>query len=253
MAKRTVKARTTTAQSAKRSKPAAKKPTPKSKAAAAAKKSPKKAATTRTLKARATSKGRPAATSKAASGKAAAKKAAVKKPASRKAVAKKRPIAAKKPAAKVVKVVRKRAKKPAGKKAALRNRLSSIDVRRRELEEMVPSPPSSLNMNRRSSAARTGREEMAEHRADHATMTPSITGGDVDANVEDAYFTGDEAPGGDNSTPDQDIVDDIGKALGVEYQDNEELQGANKLEERDKHRWELDPASAEDYRDRDKD
>lgn len=118
---------------------------------------------------------------------------------------------------------------------------------------MVPSPPSSLNMNRRSSAARTGREEMAEHRADHATMTPSITGGDVDANVEDAYFTGDEAPGGDNSTPDQDIVDDIGKALGVEYQDNEELQGANKLEERDKHRWELDPASAEDYRDRDKD
>ena len=35
---------------------------------------------------------------------------------------------------------------------------------------------------------------------------------------------GDEAPGGDNPTPDQDIVDDIGKALGVEYQDNEELQ-----------------------------
>lgn len=91
---------------------------------------------------------------------------------------------------------------------------------------------------------------MAEHRADHATMTPSITGGDVDADVEDAYFTGDEAPGGDNPTPDQDIVDEIGKALGVEYQDNEELQGANKLEERDKHRWELDPASSEDYRDR---
>jgi hypothetical protein len=117
----------------------------------------------------------------------------------------------------------------------------------------VPSPPSSLNLDRRGTAARTGRDEMASHRADHATMTPSITGGDVDANVEDAYFTGDEAPGGDNPTPDQDIVDEIGKALGVEYQDNEELQGAGKLEERDKHRWELDPASAEDYRDRDKD
>ena len=52
-----------------------------------------------------------------------------------------------------------------------------------------------------------------------------VTGGDVDVDVEDAYFTGDEAPGGDNPTPDQDIVDDIGKALGVEYQDNEELKG----------------------------
>ena len=44
-------------------------------------------------------------------------------------------------------------------------------------------------------------------------MTPAITGGDVDADVENAYFSGDEAPGGDNPTPDQDIVDDIGKAL----------------------------------------
>ena len=51
-----------------------------------------------------------------------------------------------------------------------------------------------------------------------------LTGGDVDADWEDAYAVGDEAPGGDNPTPDQDRVDDIGKALGVEYQDNEELK-----------------------------
>ena len=62
---------------------------------------------------------------------------------------------------------------------------------------------------------------------------------------------GDEAPGGDNLTPDQDIVDDIGKALGVEDQDNEELKGADKITERDKHRWELDPALSDDYKDRD--
>lgn len=92
---------------------------------------------------------------------------------------------------------------------------------------------------------------MAEERADHANMTPSITGGDVDADVENAYFSGDEAPGGDNPTPDQDIVDDIGRALGVEYQDNEELKGADKIAERDRHRWELDPASSDDYKDRD--
>ena len=46
-------------------------------------------------------------------------------------------------------------------------------------------------------------------------MTPAITGGDVDADWENAYFSGDEAPGGDNPTPDQDIVEEIGKALGV--------------------------------------
>ena len=69
---------------------------------------------------------------------------------------------------------------------------------------------------------------MAESLREHRGMTPDITGGDVDVDVEDAYFTGDEAPGGDNPTPDQDIVDDIGKALGVEYQDNEELKAATR-------------------------
>ena len=111
-------------------------------------------------------------------------------------------------------------------------------------------PPSSLGLERRGSAARTGHAEMIERRRAHANMTPAITGGDVDANVENAYFSGDEAPGGDNPTPDQDVVDDIGRALGVEYQDAEELKAVDKVAERDRRRWELDPASAEDYKDR---
>jgi Family of unknown function (DUF6335) len=114
----------------------------------------------------------------------------------------------------------------------------------------VPGPPSSLNMHRRGSAARTGRSEMHESQEEHRGMSPEITAGDVDVDVEDAYFTGDEAPGGDNPTPDQDVVDDIGKALGVEYQDAEELKAGDKVVERDRHRWELDPASSEDYKDR---
>ena len=48
-------------------------------------------------------------------------------------------------------------------------------------------------------------------------------------------------PGGDNPTPDQDVVDDIGRALGVEYDDDEELQGGDEIVERDRKRWELDP------------
>ena len=105
-------------------------------------------------------------------------------------------------------------------------------------------------MNRRGSAARTGRAEIRESQLEHRGMSPEITAGDVDVDVEDAYFTGDEAPGGDNPTPDQDVVDDIGKALGVEYQDAEELKAGDKVVERDRHRWELDPASSEDYKDR---
>jgi hypothetical protein len=128
-----------------------------------------------------------------------------------------------------------------------------LDRDRRTLDdETVPTPPSSLDMDRRGSAARTGRAEIAESLADHASMSPAITGGDVDADVESAYFSGDEAPGGENPTPDQDIVDDIGRALGVEYQDNEELRASDKVAERDRKRWELDPASAEDYRERER-
>jgi hypothetical protein len=104
-------------------------------------------------------------------------------------------------------------------------------------------------MDRRGSAARTGRAELEENRARHRAMS-DVAGGDVDVDVEDAYFTGEEAPGGDNPPPDQDIVDDIGKALGVHYEDNEELRSSDKVTERDKHRWELDPASAEDYKER---
>jgi hypothetical protein len=118
-------------------------------------------------------------------------------------------------------------------------------------EDAIPTPPSSLDLDRSASAVRTGRREMLERFEEHTETSPAMTGGDVDADWESAYSVGDEAPGGDNPTPDQDIVDDIGRAVGNEYQDTEELKGADKIAKRDKHRWELDPASSEDYDDRD--
>jgi hypothetical protein len=113
--------------------------------------------------------------------------------------------------------------------------------------------PSSLDFDRSASAARSGREELREREAEHTEAGPGVTAGDVDADWGSAYAVGDEAPGGDNPTPDQDIVDDIGRALGVEYQDTEELKGADKIADRDRHRWELDPASSEDYQERNRD
>jgi hypothetical protein len=165
--------------------------------------------------------------------------------------------------AKVAKIV----KKPASirKKAVARTRphhatgavVASSSVKqprserqRETVEETLQTPPSSLDMDRHGSAARSGRAALRKSLKEHAAMTPELTSGDTDGNWENAYFSGEEAPGGDNPTPDQNVVDDIGKALGVEYQDGEELQAAKKVDERDEHRWELDPASSEDYKDR---
>jgi hypothetical protein len=134
----------------------------------------------------------------------------------------------------------------------LPTKLPRLDRVRRTLDDVIPTPPSSLNLERHGTAAGSGRGQLAaNHPQLGAGLTPAITGGDVDADYENAYFSGDGAPGGDNPTPDQEVVDDIGKALGVQYNDNEELKSGEKVTDRDKHRWELDPASSEDYKDRD--
>jgi hypothetical protein len=129
-------------------------------------------------------------------------------------------------------------------------RRADIERDRRLLEETVDTPPSSLDLDRRPSAARTGRAELEASLAEARQTAQGITAGDVDADWESAFNTGDEAPGGDMPTPDKSVVEDIGAAVGVEYQDNEELKGVDKIEERDRHRWEFDPASSEDYQDR---
>ena len=112
-------------------------------------------------------------------------------------------------------------------------------------------PDGAGNDDRMISSARAGHDELRQRMEQHTETSPALTAGDIDARWGDAYAVGDEAPGGDNPTPGQDRVDDIGHALGIEYQDNEELKGADKVTDRDKHRWELDPASSEDYKERD--
>lgn len=150
--------------------------------------------------------------------------------------------------------VRKAARMPARAKrvAGQTRKAPALNRERRTIadEGIVPTPPSSLDLDRTASAARSGRRELHEKFAKHTETSPALTGGDIDADWESAYSVGDEAPGGDNPTPDQDIVDDIGKAIGVVYEDNEELKGEKKISDRDKKRWELDPASSDDYEDR---
>lgn len=96
-------------------------------------------------------------------------------------------------------------------------------------------------------AARSGHDELKAELERHTEASPVLTAGDIDARWQDAYAVGDEAPGGDNPTPDQDRVEDIGRALGIQYQDDQELLGGDEVAERDRHRWELDPASSDDW------
>src|SRR5262249_54556718 len=80
--------------------------------------------------------------------------------------------------------------------------------------------------------------------------SPVLTGGDVDAAWDQADDSGEEAVGGSNPTPDQERVEQLGKAVGVTYQDNEPLDTPEKVAERDEHRWELEPQSSEDFDER---
>ena len=108
-------------------------------------------------------------------------------------------------------------------------------------------PPSSLNP---ASPELTERRETVERFQDHTETSPALTGDDVDAEWVDIHVADDEARTGGDPTPGQDVVDDIGKPIGVQHEGNEELKDEAKTSDRDKKLWELDPASAEDYEDR---
>ena len=76
---------------------------------------------------------------------------------------------------------------------------------------------------------------------EHHETGPAASAGDLDADWQRAQSSGEEAAGGSVSTPDQDRVDDIGHALGVEQPSAAPLRSSEEmLEERDRRYWELE-------------
>ena len=221
-------------------KKAVKKATKKAAPKAAARKAVKKAK--RVVK-------KPVKTAKKAAKKAPRKaaKAVVRK--AKKPVKKAKPAARKAPAKKAA-PVKKAAPKKAAAPAPVVSKKPNLDRPRKTVAD-IHGIPSSLGMARLASAAHSGGEEMRDTLKKNNSTSPRLTGGDVDADWQTADSHGDESPGGDNPTPDQDVVDEIGRALGVEYADDEELQGGAEISERDTHRWELDPNSKDDFEDKD--
>ncbi len=91
-----------------------------------------------------------------------------------------------------------------------------------------------------------GRDELLEELDEHHSLSPEISGGDLDASWQTANVAGEETVGGSAPTPDQDVVDELGAAAGLIYEDDEPLNSDAKILDRDRNRWELNPASAED-------
>ena len=102
----------------------------------------------------------------------------------------------------------------------------------------------------RQGLATGGRQKLEEKLKEHHFLNPNLSGGDVDAAWEDSSVSGEESVGGSVPTPDQDNVDELGKAAGITYQDEEPLNSDKKLLDRDRKRWELDPRSADDTEDK---
>src|SRR6185295_11059073 len=85
--------------------------------------------------------------------------------------------------------------------------------------------------------------ELAERLAEHHSSSPADSGGDIDADWEDVNDDGAESVFGHNPTPDQSNVEDNAHAMGIDFEDNEPLDFIEKLEKRDKDRFELDEDS----------
>ncbi len=85
--------------------------------------------------------------------------------------------------------------------------------------------------------------ELTERLREHHSSSPADSGGDVDAQWEEVNSTGSESFGGHNPTPDQSDVEENAHAYGIDFQDNEPLDLLEKMEKRDRNRFELDENS----------
>ena len=91
-------------------------------------------------------------------------------------------------------------------------------------------------------ALRTGVIPLTANRTDESNRGDArLKAGDIDTNAMGNATVGDEAPGGSVTTPDQDRVDDIGRAMGVQEADSGALRTTSELlDERDRKRAQQD-------------
>jgi hypothetical protein len=109
--------------------------------------------------------------------------------------------------------------------------------------DYVPNPEIEEFMEEEILRAPKDPELLAHRLRNNTAASPRDAGGDVDASWEDVNESGSETVAGDNPTPDQSMVEENAQAIGVSYEDNEELEFIDKIERRDRDRFELDQRS----------
>ena len=109
--------------------------------------------------------------------------------------------------------------------------------------DYVPNPEIEEFMELEISRAPKDPEALAQRLRNNTAASPRDAGGDLDAAWEDVNESGSETVAGDNPTPDQSLVEENAAAVGVNYEDNEELEFIEKIERRDRDRFELDENS----------
>jgi hypothetical protein len=109
--------------------------------------------------------------------------------------------------------------------------------------EFVPDPEIEEFMEEEISRAPKDPELLANRLRNNTSASPRDSGGDLDATWEDVNDSGSETAAGDNPTPDQSLVEENAQAMGVSYEDNEELEFIDKIEKRDRDRFELEEGS----------
>lgn len=107
----------------------------------------------------------------------------------------------------------------------------------------VPDPEIEEFMELEISRAPKDPDLLANRLRNNTDASPRDAGGDLDAAWEDVNASGSETVAGDNPTPDQSIVEENASAIGVSFEDNEELEFLEKIEKRDRDRFELDESS----------
>jgi hypothetical protein len=107
----------------------------------------------------------------------------------------------------------------------------------------VPDPEIEEFMEEEISRAPKDPELLAQRLRNSTAASPQDTGGDLDADWEDVNSSGSETVAGDNPTPDQSLVEENTRAMGVSFEDNEELEFVDKIERRDRERFELEERS----------
>jgi hypothetical protein len=109
--------------------------------------------------------------------------------------------------------------------------------------DFVPDPEIEQFMEEEIARAPKDPEQLAHRLRENTASSPADSGGDPDASWEDVNDSGEESVAGDNPTPDQSLVEENARAVGVSYEDNEELEFIDKIDKRDRDRFELDPRS----------